>query len=64
MSTNDPRATGPALSSDLASRAAAEIRAFSARAAAPATARRGVLPTDPDAAAFVARVCDGVVRPE
>jgi RHH-type proline utilization regulon transcriptional repressor/proline dehydrogenase/delta 1-pyrroline-5-carboxylate dehydrogenase len=64
MSTNDPRATGPALSSDLASRAAAEIRTFSARAAAPATARRGALPTDPDAAAFVARVCDGVVRPE
>jgi RHH-type proline utilization regulon transcriptional repressor/proline dehydrogenase/delta 1-pyrroline-5-carboxylate dehydrogenase len=64
MSTNDPRAAGPALSFDLASRAAAEIRTFSARTAAAATARRGVLPTDPDAAAFVARVCDGVVRPE
>lgn len=64
MSTNDPRATGPALSSDLASHAAAAIRRFSPRAAGSATVRRGVLPTDPDAAAFVARVCDGVVRPE
>ncbi|WP_285137621.1 aldehyde dehydrogenase family protein [Microbacterium sp. lyk4-40-TSB-66] len=64
MSTNDPRAAGPALSSDPASRAAAEIRTFSWRPVAAVTARRGALPTDPDAAAFVARVFDGVVRPE
>lgn len=64
MSPNDPRATGPALSSDLASRAAATARTFSPRTDDAATPRRGILPTDPDAAAFVARVCDGVVRPE
>ncbi|MDQ1135551.1 RHH-type proline utilization regulon transcriptional repressor/proline dehydrogenase/delta 1-pyrroline-5-carboxylate dehydrogenase [Microbacterium sp. SORGH_AS 1204] len=64
MSPNDPRATGPALSSDLASRAAAAARTFSPRTDETATPRRGILPTDPDAAAFIARVCDGVVRPE
>ncbi|MBB3157925.1 RHH-type proline utilization regulon transcriptional repressor/proline dehydrogenase/delta 1-pyrroline-5-carboxylate dehydrogenase [Microbacterium proteolyticum] len=64
MSTNDPRATGPALSSDLASRAAAAARTFRPRAEVPSSPRRGILPTDPDAASFVARVSDGVVRPE
>ncbi|MCJ1708243.1 proline dehydrogenase family protein [Microbacterium sp. VKM Ac-2923] len=64
MSTNDPPATGPALSLDLASRAAAAARTFRPRTEAPSSPRRGILPTDPDAATFIARVSDGVVRPE
>ncbi|MDT0116117.1 aldehyde dehydrogenase family protein [Microbacterium sp. PRF11] len=64
MSTNDPGTTGPALSADLASRAAAASAAFAPRADALAPARRGELPVDPDAAAFVAAAVDGVLRPE
>ncbi len=64
MSSNDPRATGPALSSDLASRAVAVARTFSPRPRDTSAMRRGALPTDPDAAAFLARMTDAVVRPE
>jgi RHH-type proline utilization regulon transcriptional repressor/proline dehydrogenase/delta 1-pyrroline-5-carboxylate dehydrogenase len=64
MSTNDARATGSTLSSDVAPRAAALARTFTSCAEAPALSRRGALPTDPDAAAFLARVADAVVRPE
>ncbi|MFF7682167.1 aldehyde dehydrogenase family protein [Microbacterium sp. NPDC007973] len=62
MSTNDPRATGPALSSDVAERAAARIAAFSPRPVAPA--RGGDLATDAEAADFTAAAVDGVLRPE
>ncbi|WP_136587289.1 aldehyde dehydrogenase family protein [Microbacterium hydrothermale] len=61
MSTNDPRTTGPALSSAVAERAATRIAAFSTRALGPA---RGELATDAPAAAFTARAVDGVLRPE
>lgn len=64
MSTHDPRAIGPTLSSDVGSRAAALARTFSSPADDPAVSRRGALPTDPDAAAFLARMTDAVVRPE
>ncbi len=61
MSTNDPRATGPALSSDVAERAATRITAFSTRPASPA---RGDVAADAAAADFTAAAVDGVLRPE
>ncbi len=54
MSPVDPPATGPALSSDLASRAATRAAALVPRAGA----------TDPATARFVASAVDGVLRPE
>ncbi|SDO27734.1 L-proline dehydrogenase [Microbacterium sp. ru370.1] len=62
MSTNDPRATGPALSSDVAARAATRISAFSPRTVAPT--RGGDLAGDAEAAEFTAAAVDGVLRPE
>ncbi|PTT17885.1 1-pyrroline-5-carboxylate dehydrogenase, partial [Microbacterium sp. HMWF026] len=64
MSPNDPRATGPALSSDLAARAASRAAAFGTRAVATTGPRRPALPTDADGAAFVAAAADAVLRPE
>ncbi|WP_270354251.1 aldehyde dehydrogenase family protein [Microbacterium testaceum] len=64
MSPNDPRATGPALSSDLAARAASLAAAFGPRAVATTGPRRPALPTDADGAAFVAAAADAVLRPE
>jgi RHH-type proline utilization regulon transcriptional repressor/proline dehydrogenase/delta 1-pyrroline-5-carboxylate dehydrogenase len=64
MSPNDPRATGPALSSDLAARAASLADAFGPRAVETTGPRRPALPTDADGAAFVAAAADAVLRPE
>ncbi|WP_295787641.1 aldehyde dehydrogenase family protein [uncultured Microbacterium sp.] len=63
MSPNDPRATGPALSSDLAARATSLADAFGRVVPAPSP-RRPALPVDPDGAAFVAAAADAVLRPE
>ncbi|MFJ4036516.1 aldehyde dehydrogenase family protein [Microbacterium sp. NPDC090007] len=64
MSPNDPRATGPALSSDLATRAVTRAATFAPRVVAVPTPRRPALPTDADGSAFVAAAADAVLRPE
>ncbi|WP_150955355.1 proline dehydrogenase family protein [Microbacterium testaceum] len=64
MSTNDSGASVPALSLDLPARAARVATTFSRRTPAPTAARRGDLPRDPAAAAFLAAAIDGVARPE
>jgi len=65
MSTNDSGASVPALSLDLASRAARLAHRFAPRAAdTTAAPRRGEFPRDAEGAAFVAAAIDGVLRPE
>ncbi|MEX8034472.1 aldehyde dehydrogenase family protein [Microbacterium sp. 20-116] len=64
MSTNDPGAPVPALSPGLPARAARVAATFSRRTAPASAPRRGELPADPAAAAFLAAAVDGVSRPE
>lgn len=64
MSTNDSGAPVPALFSDVPARAARLAATFSQRTAPTAAPRRGGLPADPAAAAFLATAIDGVSRPE
>lgn len=61
MSTNDPRATGPALSAEGAARAAARVSAFSSRSAGSGL---DDLAADLETADFLAAAADGIVRPE
>jgi len=61
MSNEDPRGTGFTLSSAVPMRAAARAASF---VTVPREPRRGDLPTDPAATAFLAAAADGVLRPE
>jgi RHH-type proline utilization regulon transcriptional repressor/proline dehydrogenase/delta 1-pyrroline-5-carboxylate dehydrogenase len=61
MSNDDPRGTGFTLSSAVPVRAAARAASFVTGGHEP---RRGELPADPAAAAFLSAAADGVLRPE
>ncbi|WP_295850853.1 proline dehydrogenase family protein [uncultured Microbacterium sp.] len=64
MSSNDADTPVSALSSGLPAGAARIAATFSRRASSASSPRRGELPADHDAAAFLAAAIDGVSRPE